>query len=650
MSEKVVVQRVPENERLNLDCGECKKLLEDPIVLPCLHSLCRKCLHTIYGQHESHGVISCPECCEEIEKPTIGVDGFPENFFLQGVLSVYRAKTDKEIKCKICELQNKDTFAKFKCLDCADCLCEDCSRAHKQTRLTIGHTVEPLSELTNGARDEDMRQMQMINCTEHHAEAIKYYCETCGIPICRECQLERHLNHTCTTVKEAQESRRQAIEHMLQNVDQKLFSLKRIEDGVDTVIKDIDKREKDLIEGVERTTQKLIAQIEREKTDILNRLKETMDDQRDACIEKKEQIKRAYSVIEGNAKFSDELVKNGKDEEVLYLESIVRKRLQTLQAKNVTPLHMKWHPPDIRFRNVFLSVDRIGLFDLIMSREFMRRPEHPLNFGARHVAGLHLVRRMNLTVPREDGFECRATGLACLFGDHIVVGDNENRKVKIFTKFGNFVETVANFKPTGLTVCGDIIACSDQMSLNLYSNDKSVRKKISLESTGSTYPLACISDKYLVAANNKTATFQIFDLRGDICQDIVPAKGSKVRNPVFIAANSRGQIIVSDWLSNSLVIMDQNGTMVKEFRCKTSMGRPGWLPGSLCVDQFDNIFVSDYSRSRVIVLNPHGEFMYEFPTRTDNLDRPRCMACDGNGHLLITGKGGYLNVYLCEYA
>ena len=62
--------------------------------------------------------------------------------------------------------------------------------------------------------------------------------------------------------------------------------------------------------------------------------------------------------------------------------------------------------------------------------------------------------------------------------------------------------------------------------------------------------------------------------------------------------------------------------MVKEFRCKTSMGRPGWLPGSLCVDQFDNIFVSDYSRSRVIVLNPHGEFMYEFPTRTDNLDRP----------------------------
>ena len=655
MSELVVVEpkhevAEPTNERVNLHCGECKNVLQEPIILPCLHSICRKCLKSIYNQHESHGVISCPECCEDLDKPDIGVNGFPENFFLKGILSVYHAKTARDIKCTVCELQKKDSFAKFKCLDCADFLCDDCSRVHNQTRMTIGHTVEPLSELTGGSHDREMRQMQVIKCSIHSNEAIKYYCETCSLPICRECQLELHGSHSCATVKQSQESRRHAITSMLQNVNQKLFTLKKIEEGVDTVVQDIDKREKDLIEGVERTTQKLIAQIEREKTDILERLKETMNDQREACAEKKEQIKRVHSLIDGNVKFSDELVKNGKDEEVLYLENIVRRRLLALQTKNLTSLQMKWHPPDVRYRNVFISVDRIGLFDLILSREFMRRPEHPLKFGARHVAGFHLVRRMNLTVPREDGFECRATGLGCLFGDHIVVGDNENRKVKIFTKLGNFVETVAYFKPTGLAVCGDIIACSDQMSLNLYSNDRRVKKKISLESTGSTYPLAGMSDQYLVAANNKTATFQIYDLRGDICHDIVPAKGCKIRNPVFITTNSKGQIIVSDWLSNSVVIMDQNGYMLKEFKHKPTIGRTGWLPGSLCVDQFDNIFVSDFSRSRVIVLNPQGEFMYEFPTRTDNLDRPRCMASDGNGHILITGKGGYLNVYVCEYA
>ena len=252
-------------------------------------------------------------------------------------------------------------------------------------------------------------------------------------------------------------------------------------------------------------------------------------------------------------------------------------------------------------------------------------------------------------MPREDGFECRATGIACLFGDHIVVGDNENRKVKIFTRLGNFVETVTNFKPTGLAVCSDIIAATDQMSLNLYSNDRTIKKKIALESTGSTYPLAGLVNEYLITANTKTATFQVFDLRGERYADIVPAKGCKIRNPMFIATNSKGHIIVSDWLANALVIMDQSGNMLKEFKFKPGLGKVGWLPGCVCVDQFDNIFVSDFSRSRIVVLNPQGELMHEFPTR-DHLDRPRCITCDGNGNILVTGKSGYLNVYMCEYA
>lgn len=651
MSERALEPKIPDQteEKIKLDCAECKKLLNDPVLLPCLHSICRRCLISIYGQHESRSLISCPECCEEIEKPEGGADDFPENFFLRGLLSVYQAKKSKDVKCKICELQKRDSFATFKCLNCADFLCENCSRAHNQTRMTIKHKVEPLADLTGGSHDREMRKLQTIKCFIHDGEAIKYYCETCGIPICRDCQLELHVGHTCPHVKESQASRRQAIAGLVQNIGQKLSVIKQIEDGVDTAIKDIDKREKDLIDGVERTTQKLLAQIEKEKTDILLRLKQTMDDQRETCAERKEQIQRVYSVIEGNANFCSELVENGKDEEILYLDKTVRQRLLALQSKNLTHLHMKWNPPDVRFRNVFISVDRIGLFELTLSSEFMRQPQPALKFGSRHVAGLHLVRRMNLTVPREDGFECRATGIAPLFGDHFVVADNENRKVKIFTRLGNFVETVANLKPTGLAVCGDIIACSDQMSLNLYSNDRTIKKKIALESTGSTYPLAGLSDKYLIAANNKTSIFQVFDLRGELCHDIVPAKGCRVRNPVFIATNSKGHIIVSDWLINAVVIMDQNGNMLKEFKFKPGLGRAGWLPGSVCVDQFDNIFVSDFSRSRIVVLNPQGELMYEFSTR-DHLDRPKCMTCDGNGNLLVTGKGGYMNVYMCEYA
>ncbi|KAH3725956.1 hypothetical protein DPMN_051811 [Dreissena polymorpha] len=79
------------------------------------------------------------------------------------------------------------------------------------------------------------------------------------------------------------------------------------------------------------------------------------------------------------------------------------------------------------------------------------------------------------------------------------------------------------------------------------------------------------------------------------------------------------------------------------------MGKSEWLPGRLCCDHFYNIFVSDYSRSRIIVLDPQGEFMFEHATRMDGLDRPRCMTTDGNGFFLVSGKGGYPNMHTCEY-
>ncbi|KAL4236781.1 B-Box-type zinc finger [Mactra antiquata] len=640
---------IEEDVKEELKCPECKDVLTDPVILPCLHSLCKHCLSRIYSKKISEPIFNCPQCKDDIDKPEDGIDGFQPNYFLNGQLSIHRAKTARDIKCKICEIQKKDNFAISKCLNCGDFLCEDCGKAHSLTRMTMEHEVKPLSELQDGRRDKEMRDKQIISCSIHEGEPIKYYCESCCVPVCRECQLELHTGHTCAPAKQSQASRRKAIANMVINVEQKITALRRIADNVDSTIADIDKREKDLIQGVEKTVKKLTDQIEREKTEILKSLKDTMDEQRDACAVRKESINKIAEIFDGNAKFANDIVKNGKDVELLFQEKSIRHRLMALQAKNLNNLTMKWHAPDIRFRNVFLTVDRIGLFDLTLSREFNRKPEIPLKFGARHVAGLHLIRRINSTVPREDNFECRATGLAFLYGDHFVIGDQENRKVKIFTKMGHFTETIANVKPAGVAVCGDVIAVTDQMSLNLFSNDKTIKKKISLESTGSSYPVTSVSDQYLVVVNNKTISFQMYDLRGELVHDIMPAKGSKIRNPVFITSNSKGHIIVSDWLTNCVIIMDDQGKTVKEFKLKAKLGKADWLPGSLCCDHFDNIFVSDFSRSRIVVLNPQGEFMFEYMTRTDYLDRPRCMATDNNGNLLVSGKGGYLNMYTCEY-
>jgi hypothetical protein len=129
-------------------------------------------------------------------------------------------------------------------------------------------------------------------------------------------------------------------------------------------------------------------QIEKEKAEILKNLKQTMDDQRDSCAARKDHINALSGILvfARNVAFCNDIVKYGKNVEVLYQEKAIRRRLMALQSKNISDLTMKWNALDVRFRNVFLTVDRIGLFDLTLSKGFSRKPEAPLKFEARHVA------------------------------------------------------------------------------------------------------------------------------------------------------------------------------------------------------------------------------------------------------------------------
>ena len=71
-----------------------------------------------------------------------------------------------------------------------------------------------------------------------------------------------------------------------------------------------------------------------------------------------------------------------------------------------------------------------------------------------------------------------------------------------------------------------------------------------------------------------------------------------------------------------------------------------WKPGSACVDEKGNIFVTDSSRNRVILLSPTGEFLKEWITLIENANS---IACNGAGIILVAGSNKDINVYHYEY-
>ncbi|KAL8568351.1 hypothetical protein ACOMHN_040924 [Nucella lapillus] len=165
-----------------LQCPSCTKQYQEPRLLPCFHSLCLQCL----TKKLSTGDFPCPTCLSKISPPPEGVDVFPVDAYMETQL----LKTNEYITtvCDVCE----ENDVSHKCVQCEQCLCDDCSKIHSRLTMTRAHT---LLMLTSGSQ-----QFKVINkqrfCNTHAGEKFRFFCDECRTVICRDCKLTTHQSHS----------------------------------------------------------------------------------------------------------------------------------------------------------------------------------------------------------------------------------------------------------------------------------------------------------------------------------------------------------------------------------------------------------------------------------------------------------------------
>ncbi|XP_060922972.1 E3 ubiquitin-protein ligase Midline-1-like isoform X2 [Limanda limanda] len=194
-----------------LTCPICLELFEDPLLLPCAHSLCFGCAHRILVSHcatnesvQSIGAFQCPTCRYVISlSPERGLEGLKRNVTLQNIIDrVQRASSSaglplplpaphsgpnspseegsnrlalvpvsaamsspgtppEPVQCQFCE-QDPPQDAVKTCVTCEVSYCEECLRAtHPNKKPFTGHRlIEPMP-------DSHLRGLQ---CLEHDEE------------------------------------------------------------------------------------------------------------------------------------------------------------------------------------------------------------------------------------------------------------------------------------------------------------------------------------------------------------------------------------------------------------------------------------------------------------------------------------------------
>ncbi|XP_049609843.1 E3 ubiquitin-protein ligase Midline-1 [Syngnathus scovelli] len=245
-----------------LTCPICLELFEDPLLLPCAHSLCFGCAHRILVSHcttnesvQSISAFQCPTCRYVISlSPDRGLEGLKRNVTLQNIIDrVQQASTssglplplplpapqsgpnspgeeDSErlalvpvsaamsspgttpepVQCQFCEQDPPEEAIKT-CVTCEVSYCEECLRAtHPNKKPFTGHRlIEPMPG----------SHLRGLQCLEHEEEKVNMYCVTDDQLICSLCKLVgRHRDHQVAALSERFEKLRQALDSNLSNL------------------------------------------------------------------------------------------------------------------------------------------------------------------------------------------------------------------------------------------------------------------------------------------------------------------------------------------------------------------------------------------------------------------------------------------------
>eukprot|EP00075_Anas_platyrhynchos_P013296 XP_027302549.1 E3 ubiquitin-protein ligase TRIM36 isoform X1 [Anas platyrhynchos] len=228
-----------------LICPACKELFTHPLILPCQHNVCHKCVKEILftledsfadGGSESSNQSSpririsspsmdridrisrsgfavytgrkrnsltprttlfpCPGCQHDIDLGERGINGLFRNLTLETIVERHRqaARAAIAIMCDFCKPPPQESTKS--CMDCSASYCNECFKVHHPWG-TLKAQHEYVGPTTNF-------RPKILMCPEHEMERVNMYCEICRRPVCHLCKLGgSHANHRVTTMSTA---------------------------------------------------------------------------------------------------------------------------------------------------------------------------------------------------------------------------------------------------------------------------------------------------------------------------------------------------------------------------------------------------------------------------------------------------------------
>ncbi|XP_035687625.1 E3 ubiquitin-protein ligase TRIM56-like [Branchiostoma floridae] len=327
-----------------LECQICLQPFHAPKILPCLHTFCKECLAEYTKAHSvEDDQIECPTCRCKSPLPSGNVDGLKNNFFVESLKdTVNLHKTlhseGQGIVCSDPYCDSKGPAAS-RCLNCDELLCDECVAAHLRIKVTRDHTVLGLDELRGEGQALSVRNGQQHTCSEHTDEVVKFFCETCQVPMCRHCALLKHREHSFTHLKEHSALVRAEVQGQIDKVKSKTIVYRVIRFKLQNQIEEEKQAEKVIDQQIVDTASKLkkiiISEVDREKESLRVENRKISAFRQKLLLSEKDDAGSKLAYLGSTVEFAENLLSYGSDYQITVVGSDTKKRLEILEAESV---------------------------------------------------------------------------------------------------------------------------------------------------------------------------------------------------------------------------------------------------------------------------------------------------------------------------
>nr|XP_009511540.1 PREDICTED: E3 ubiquitin-protein ligase TRIM36 [Phalacrocorax carbo] len=286
-----------------LICPACNELFTHPLILPCQHNICHKCVKEILltfedsladGGSESSNQSSprikissssmdridrisrtgrkrnsltprstlfpCPGCKRDIDLGERGINGLFRNVTLETIVERYRqaARAAIAIMCDFCKPPPQESTKS--CMDCSASYCNECFKIHHPWG-TVKAQHEYVGPTTNF-------RPKILMCPEHEMERVNMYCEICRRPVCHLCKLGGgHANHRVTTMNTAYKTLKEKLSKDIEYLLSKENQVKAYITHLDLLLKETECNSERAKEEASQSFEKLSHVLEERKSE-----------------------------------------------------------------------------------------------------------------------------------------------------------------------------------------------------------------------------------------------------------------------------------------------------------------------------------------------------------------------------------------------